>query len=386
MRLHCSLVVALLAVNGLNPALAINPCTSDATELERNLDLEMGGSHGRRPVSLHDAMEALHVPSVSIALIADNRVAWAKAYGDATPNTRYQAASLSKTVAAVAALRLVQHGRLSLDADVNDALTSWKLPRNDLTQNHPVTLRGLLSMTAGIGVPGYLGYARGTPRANTVEILDGTPPATSMPVRVQHVPGSAYAYSGGSYQIVQLMIEDSTHASFADTVKALVFQPTGMFSSTYELTPASEIGEPVARGHDADGQQLPGGWREVPELAAGGLWSTPTDLARLLISLSHSYAGQRDTLLSQPLAEEMMTRNNVGPYGLGVVVAGSRRNLVIMRRGQNVGYQVYMLIYPNTGDGIVIMTGSNNGTTLATSLIRRAATFYAWPPLGPLMD
>jgi CubicO group peptidase (beta-lactamase class C family) len=384
-RTVCRGIVTLALTFG-SPAFAANACINDAAPLEHNLHVKRNESDDVHSMRLQDAMQTLHVPSVSIALIAHNRIAWARAYGNATPNTLYQAASLSKTVAAVAALRLVQDRRLKLDANVNDELTSWKLPASGQQSKQVVTLRRLLSMTAGVGVPGYPGYERGSPRPSTLEIIDGKPPATSPPVRVQRVPGSAYAYSGGGYQIVQLMIEDATHTSFADAVKRLVLQPVGMLSSTYELSPELTSADSVAQGDLEDGRALPGGWREIPELAAGGLWSTPTDLARLLISISHSYAGQQPALLRRDLARAMLTRSSVGPYGLGVAVAGTGRDLVVMKRGQNVGYQAYMLIFPRSGDGIVIMTGSDNGTALETALIRRAASVCGWPALGPLMD
>jgi CubicO group peptidase (beta-lactamase class C family) len=141
----------------------------------------------------------------------------------------------------------------------------------------------------------------------------------------------------------------------------------------------------MATGHLASGAELPGGWRAMPEMAAGGLWSTPTDLARLLIGISKSYKGIDDPLLSQAMAREMLKQNG-GPYGLGLAVSGSGRSLVLMKRGQNVGYQGYMLIFPATGQGIVVMANSDNGTTLATSIIRRAASVLHWPHLGKLRD
>jgi CubicO group peptidase (beta-lactamase class C family) len=140
----------------------------------------------------------------------------------------------------------------------------------------------------------------------------------------------------------------------------------------------------VATGHDASGAELPGGWRVLPELAAAGLWSTPTDLARLLVQIARAYRGAGG-LLEAWLARAMLTRQNGGPYGLGAAVAGSGRNLVLMKSGQNVGYQGYMLVFPEAGQGMVVMTGSDNGNMLSTALIRRAATIYHWPQLGPLL-
>jgi CubicO group peptidase (beta-lactamase class C family) len=357
--------------------------TSEAKPLETDLDVQPPGEPSRH-VTLTLALRILKVPSVSIATISEDRIDWAAAYGGASTRTAYQAGSMSKTVAAVAALRLVEQGRLALDRDVNTELTSWHIPRTSLTRGHPVTLRRLLSMTAGINVPGFVGYRPDETLPSLVQILEGTPPANSPPVRVVHTPGTGYAYSGGGYEIVQALIQDASRQPYAELVKELVLQPVEMNDSFFGQRPRAP-GQQMATGHLSSGAELPDGWRAMPEMAAGGLWSTPTDLARLLIAISQSYKGADDALLSKAMARAMMKQNG-GPYGLGVAVSGSGRSLVLMKRGQNVGYQGYMLIFPATGQGIVVMANSDNGTTLATSIIRRAASVFHWPHLGELHD
>jgi CubicO group peptidase (beta-lactamase class C family) len=360
--------------------------------IEHGLDIARPGDGATRDLDLDEALRALAIPSVSLAVIDRGGLAFARAHsqdGAASATTLYQAASLSKTVAAVAALRLVQQGRLDLDRDVNADLVSWRVPADDRTRGGgpPVTLRGFLSMTGGIGVPGYLGYEPGAPLPTLVQILDGVPPANSPPVRVEYVPGSRYAYSGGGYEIAQALVQDATHRSFADALQDLVLRPAGMEDSTFAQPLPAALAARAATGHRADGAELPGGgWRVMPELAAGGLWSTPADLARLLIEIIGAYRGEESRLLEPAIARAMVTPQNGGPYGLGGAVAGSGRSLVLMKRGQNIGYQGYMLVFPETGQGMVVMTGSDNGTTLATALIRRAAAVYGWPPLGALLD
>ena len=358
------------------------------SEVERGLEIIRPDSDVTAPehLDLGEVLQRLNIPSVGIALIERGEVAWARAHGAGTSTrTLYQAASLSKTVAAVAALRLVQQGRLDLDRDVNAQLTSWRVPETDLTRGRPVTLRGLLSMTGGIGVPGYLGYPPGAPLPSLVQILDGVSPATSPPVQVEYVPGSRYAYSGGGYEIVQAMIEDATRQPFEDVLQDLVLRPAGMADSLFVQPLPRTLTARAATGHSGGGAELPGGWRVMPELAAAGLWSTPTDLAKLLVEIARAYRGAGGGLLDGRMARAMFARQNGGPYGLGGAVAGSGRGLVLMKSGQNVGYQGYLLVYPETGQGLVVMTGSDNGTTLATALIRRAVTAYGWPPLGTLM-
>lgn len=357
----------------------------DASAIERGLDIEPPNG-SPETLDLGEALAKLNIPSVSIAIIDHNHLVWAGAYGDATAKTLYQAASISKLVTAVAALRLVQDGRLDLDADVNSQLTSWRIPETSLTRGHPVTLRGLLSMTGGIDVPGYVGYAPGSPLPSLDQILDGVPPANSPPVRATYQPGFRYLYSGGGYEIVQALIVDATRQSFADAMQNLALRPADMSESVFIQPPTASMLADIATGHYSNGQELPGGWRVVPELAAGGLWSTPTDLATLLIEIARAYRGDDDRLLNRDLARQMFARQNGGPYGLGGAVEGSGRDLVLMKRGQNIGYQAYLLIFPETGQGMVVMTGSDNGSTLAAALLRRAAIAFRWPPLGALHD
>jgi CubicO group peptidase (beta-lactamase class C family) len=354
--------------------------------IEHGLEVRLPGQAAGETIDLAEALRTLHIPSVDVAVIDDGRVAWSRTFGRAPIDAIYQAASLSKLVTAVAALRLVDRGVLDLDRNVNDDLTTWRLPDNEWTRTRPVTLRGLLSMTAGIGVPGYLGYEPGAALPTLQQILDGTPPANSPPVRVEALPDSRYAYSGGGYEVVQALIEAATKMRFQDALEQLVLKPAAMPNSAFLQPLPVELTRRAATGHDAGGNELPGGWRVVPELAAGGLWSSATDLAHLLVALERSHRGGPDTLLARATAWAMMTQQNGGPYGLGGAIGGLGQNRALMKRGQNIGYQSYMLLFPATGQGIVVLTGSDNGTTLATALIRRAADAYRWPPLGPLRD
>ena len=364
----------------------VSPNCGRFASLEHGLELARPDGATAQRVDLGAALQKLNIPSVSIALIDHGELSWTRAFGDASTRTLYQAASMSKLVAAVGALRLVQQGSLNLDRDVNKALVSWHLPTSSLTNGRWVTLRGLLSMTGGIGVPGYLGYDPGAPLPNLLQILDGMPPANSPPVRVDRVPDQAYAYSGGGYEIIQALVEDSTRRPFAEAMQDLLLRPFGMSDSTFVQPPPHALLGRIATGHLANGSELPGGWRVIPELAAGGLWSTPMDLAKLLIVVAGAYRGNDTRLLNQAIARTMLSPQNGGPYGLGAALAGSGSDLVVMKRGQNVGYQGYMLMFPETGQGMVVMTGSDNGTTLATALLRRAAAIFHWPPLGPLLD
>ncbi len=358
---------------------------ADPAGLETGLTVKIGGV--AKTLTLAAAMAALNIPSVSVALIDEDRIAVARAYGQgATPETLFQAASLSKFVAAIGAMRLVDEKRLSLDDDVNKALTSWRVPSNDLDKDHPVTLRGLLSMTAGIGVPGFLGYAVGAKLPTLMEILDGAPPANSPPVTVIAVPGSGYHYSGGGYEIAEALMVDTLHTPFAETMDALVLEPAAMSHSTFTQPLPDALTAKAVTGHLADGTEVSGGYHVFPEHAAAGLWSTPTDIANLLLLIGRAWRGESGLFLKPETAREMLTAQNGGPYGLGATIADSGGSLIVMKRGQNVGYQSYLILLPGEGEGMVVMTNSDNGSILAEALIRRAAELQAWPALPPLAD
>ena len=376
-----------VAVLGVAAALLLSAPTfaADPTDLETKLTITIDGLE--RTLSLEEAKAALNIPSVSLALIDQDSIAFARAYGEnATPNTLYQAASLSKFVAAVGAMRLVDQKTLALDEDVNAGLTSWKVPANGFDKTHPVTLRGLLSMTAGVGVPGFLGYAVDAPLPNLTQILYGDPPANSPPITVIAEPDSKYAYSGGGYEIAEALMIDVAQAPFPDLMDRLVLKPAGMSKSTFAQPLPHERETQAVMGHLADGKEVLGGWHVFPEHAAAGLWSTPTDLANLLLAISRSWRGASSLFLLPETVRGMLAPRNGGPYGLGAAITTSNGSLIVMKRGQNIGYQAYLILLPGEGQGMVVMTNSDNGSILAEALIRRAAELYGWPKLGRLED
>ncbi len=249
-----------------------------------------------------------------------------------------------------------------------------------------MTLRGLLSMTAGVNVPGFLGYAVGTPLPALVQILDGTPPANSAPVAVIAVPGSSYHYSGGGFEIAEALMDDVVGTPFVEVMDRLVLKPAGMPHSTFAQPLPQPLEPKAAKGHLADGTEVSGGFHVFPEHAAAGLWSTPSDLAQLLLLVGRAWRGESHLFLRPDTAREMLTPQFGGPYGLGAAISGKGGGLVLEKRGQNVGYQGYLILFPARGQGMVVMTNSDNGSILAEALIRRAGDVYGWAPFGPLAD
>jgi CubicO group peptidase (beta-lactamase class C family) len=310
-------------------------------------------------VASFDAMRGDHgVPSISVALVEGGHVTLAQrgvrsvASGEAVgPETRYQAASMSKTIAALTALRLSQDGRVSLDQDVARYLKHWKLPAPPSGASKPVTLRRLFGMTAGCNVPGYFGYAAGAALPDDVQILQGASPANSPVVRIVQAPGSARAYSGGGCQIGQVVLEDATGQSFGAVVEELVLKPLDMIHSAFWQPPAASDAAMLAVAHDRNGREVAGHFHVYPELAAAGLWSTPSDLAQLIVAMAKAARGDKTTPFGDRALAGMLTSVDDLGYGLGIALAGSARDRVAMKRGNNLGFRGGLVRLPQKRAG-----------------------------------
>ena len=340
---------------------------------------------------LIDRMKHYHVPGVSIAVFDEGQILWARGFGLAdipankpvTPETLFQAASVSKSVTAFAALQLVQQGKLNLDEDVNRKLVSWKVPENEFTRNEKVTLRRLLSHTAGLNVASVGGYLAGEPLPTTVQILDGQKPANNEPVRVDRTPGKEFRYSGGGYVAVQLLLMDVTHKPFPDLLHDLVFEPLGMTHSTFEVPLRKSLWTEAAKPYASNGTPAEGGWPlGYPAMAPAGLWTTPSDLARFAMEVQKAYDGH-SKLLSSALAHEMVAYQSDEIYGLGVALAQRRHPLRFWHSGANGNYKCLFEAFAATGQGLVIMTNGDGGLRLIGEIQRAVAQEYSWPDGRP---
>lgn len=348
---------------------------------------------GQPPVQmkLAERMNFYKTPAVSVAVINNGRIEWARGYGvreagtdlPVTQETRFQAASISKPVAAMAALRLVMEGKLSLDENVNAKLKSWKLPENEFTAQNPVTLRRILSHSAGITVHGFPGYAFDVPLPTLQQILDGTKPANTAPIRVDIPPGSQWRYSGGGYTVMQQLVMDVTGRPFPELLKETVLDKIGMLHSGYLHPLPKSLWSAAAVAYGSDGTAIKGNWHIYPELAAAGLWTTPSDLARFAIEIQESLAGKSNKVLSQEMARQMVTVQK-GDYGLGLALAGSGKAANFSHGGSNAGYRCQLVAYRETGQGAVIMTDSDSGGPLMNEVLRSIAREYGWPDYHPV--
>lgn len=330
-------------------------------------------------------MRAQHVPGVSIAIIDGYRIVWAHGYGfveagssqPVTPETRFQAASISKPVAAMAALKLVEEGKLSLDEDVNGKLKSWKIPENEFTREEKVTLRRLLSHSAGLTVHGFPGYDVDDKLPTIPQVLDGLKQANTAPVRVDIKPGSKSRYSGGGITVMQLLMMDVTARQFPALMQALVLSRIGMTHSTYQQPPPEDWKASAATGHGENGEKIHGGWHVYPEMAAAGLWTTPSDLAKFAIELQLSKDVKANHVLSREMTHQMLTRQ-ISDVGLGIMLNGKER---FSHAGSNEGFKCLLAATMTTGQGIVIMTNGDQGWRLADEIRDAVAEEYHWPTM-----
>jgi CubicO group peptidase (beta-lactamase class C family) len=336
--------------------------------------------------TLANRMAALKVPGVSIAVINNGEIEWARGYGMAdvasgtpvTETTLFQAASISKPVAATAALRLMERGELDLDEDVNSRLTSWQIPEIRHTATEPVTLRRLLTHTAGLTVDGFPGYGPNEEIPSTVGVLEGD--GNTPPILPDTTPGALWRYSGGGYTVMQLLLSDVTGQPFPELMRELVLDPVGMTLSTYEQPLPDERRGEAATAYRGDGSEVDGKWHTYPEMAAAGLWTTPSDLARWAIAVQRARAGAEEGPLSPELVGKML-QPHLNNWGLGPSVSEDGR--WFGHGGSNQGFRCQVVALMDGGKGAVVMTNSDNGSALMREIFITIDAEYGWGIIQP---
>lgn len=341
-----------------------------------------------RPAPRHtiqERMKALNVNGVSIAVIQDYQIDWTRSYGLAdvstnrpvTAETLFLAGSISKPVSAAGALSLVEQEKVKLDEDVNSYLKSWKVAENEFTKEQKVTLRRLLSHTAGLTVHGFPGYDAASAVPTIPQILDGVKPANTPPVRVDLAPGSTFRYSGGGYTVAQLVMADVTGQAFPVFMHRAVLAKAGMQQSTFENPLPQRLRPSAASGYKANGDAVPGRHHTYPEMAAAGLWTTASDLARFLIEIQNGREGRSNRILKQATIEEML-RPEKQNYALGFGINDRDGVKQFSHGGTDAGFQARLAATVD-GRGFVVMTNSENGGRLASEFALSVAAAYGWP-------
>ena len=331
-------------------------------------------------------MARRHIRGLSLAVIQDGRIVVARGYGvtddstatPVTPTTLFQAGSISKPVAALGALHLVEAGRLTLDGDVNGLLTTWHVPDNRFTATEKVTLRRILSHNAGFTVHGFPGYDVNDPRPSLVQVLDGVAPANTPAIRVDTTPGAIWRYSGGGFTVMQQMMIDVTGMPFPRYMQRTVLDPIGMTNSSYEQPQPAARAARTATGYYPDGSPVRGRWHVYPEMAAAGLWTTASDLARFAIEIQRTLAGRGHGVISPAMARQYVTVQK-DPSGLGIIVNDSGAAQTFGHGGRDEGFDAQLIAFVHSGQGAAIMIDANDDSRFMGRLLDFIGRAWGWP-------
>ncbi|MGI6358387.1 MAG: serine hydrolase domain-containing protein [Bacillota bacterium] len=347
------------------------------------------------PASLEARMRQYGVPGVSIAVLMDNRaqsfsfgLKEAGQAGAVGPDTMFQAASISKPVFALAVMRLVERGKLDLDADIRHYLGSDLVRASADWQPH-LTLRQLLSHRAGLTVHGFPGYPAGAALPSLVQVLRGEEPANTKPVVVDIIPGQQFRYSGGGTTLAQLIVESVLGKQLPQIMDELILHPLGLKQSTYAQPLPARFEQHAASGHLSSGQVVVGKWHTYPEAAAAGLWTTPSDLVRLGNEVQASLRGE-SKLFSQTMIEEMLTPNltdfvpMADAIGIGFFLNGTGSCARFLHGGSNHGYLSRLTMYKQSSQGAAIMVNSDRGRGLICEIEMAIAAEFGWAGYLPL--
>jgi CubicO group peptidase (beta-lactamase class C family) len=354
------------------------------------LSVPMGQNQPPLEMTIQQLMDTFKVPGLSVAVIDNYQIVFAKGFGVTEPggskpvttHTLFQAGSISKPVAAAGALWLVEHGKLSLDEDVNQKLKTWKVPENEFTAKEKVTLRRLVSHSAGLTVHGFPGYAAGAPVPTLVEIFNGEKPANTAAIRVDFVPGTKMRYSGGGVTIEQQLMIDVTGTPFPEFMRKTVLEKAGMTESTYEQPIPAARAALTANGTYFDGKPVAGRWHIYPEMAAAGLWTTPTDLAKFAIEIALSKQGKANHILSEKMTREMLTpqikaEGGEGSVGLAFFLGPSAPDQ-FGHGGADEGFQANLVMFADSGQGLAIMGNSDSFFNVEPYVAEAIAKAYGW--------
>ncbi len=333
-----------------------------------------------------DRMKFYKVPSVSIALINNGKIEWVKAYGYAdiegkrlaNTNTLYQVASISKSVNSLGIMRLVKNGKLSFSKDIRSYLKTWKFPDNEFSEGKTITLKNLLSHTAGLSVHGFVGYATTDTIPTINQILDGKRPANNEPVIPIFPPSKHFEYSGGGSTVIRKILDDNISNNYDSLMQVLVLKPLKMNNSTFSQ-PLKPQYKNYAYAYDKNMQLLKGNYYIYPEQSAGGLWATATDIAKFVLDIQNSLNGNKTAILDKNATVEMLTPvlNN---YALGFGIDEKGGEKYFWHEGESYGFQSIYYGSFSIGKGVVILTNSYpaNGKPLVYEILHSVASVYHW--------
>ncbi len=333
--------------------------------------------------NLQERMDFYKVPGMSIAIVENGKIKWARGYGYAytesgkkvDTHTLFQAGSISKPVAALAALKLYENDSLELKKDVNYYLKNWQIPENEFTKTEKVSLEKLLSHTAGMTVHGFPGYRQTDNFPEIIDVLNGK--GNTAKIVVDTIPGSIWRYSGGGYTVMEKVVEDVSGVPFETYMSKNILLPIGMKNSTYQQPIGKEFQSNISAAYDGNGNLIEGLWHNYPEQAAAGLWTTPSDLALYCIEIQDILKGKKEGVLTKETIERMLTKHK-NNWGLGLSLRYERDSLIFSHGGKNAGFTNDLVAYAYQGKALIVMTNADNGGKLISEIKNAVSEYYNW--------
>ncbi|MDT0558787.1 serine hydrolase domain-containing protein [Ichthyenterobacterium sp. W332] len=353
--------------------------------LERTLQIV---GQPKQTFSIEERMKLYNVPGMSIAVVEDGELRWAKGYGIANSktgdkvdeNTLFQAGSISKPVAALAVMKLYEEGKIDLDEDVNTYLKDWSIPKNKWDVDQKVTLRLLLTHSAGTTVHGFPGYKQEDRFPSIIKVLQGK--GNTDKVVLDTIPGTKWRYSGGGYTIMEKVVEDVSNMYLEDYMMDNLFKPLSMTRSTYDQPIDTNEYHNISAAYDGNGEIVEGLWNNYPEQAAAGLWTTPTDLAKYCIEVQKGYNQNVDGVLKSSTIKTMLTKH-LNEWGLGPSLEKEGDSLIFQHGGKNNGFTNNLRAYANLGRAVIVMTSADRGNELINEVMLSISEYYNWNLMKP---
>lgn len=339
-----------------------------------------------RPSTIEKRLKELGINGVSIAVINNYKLDWAKGYGMADVKTNtpvsvytlFLAGSISKSVNAMGVLKLADQNKIDLHKNINEYLKSWKFPADSFTKGKNISIANLLSHSAGLSVHGFPGYAPGDSIPSVQQILDGKRPANTAAVRSLFEPGTKFKYSGGGTTISQLIVSDVTGMPYENFMQKEVLLKLGMNSSTFKQPYAVGEWKNYATAYKGDGKEVKGRFHVYPEMAAAGLWTNPTDLSKFIIETQLSYLERSNKVLSKDATNRMLTFHVDSSVGLGVFFNKESGKQFFSHGGADEGFRAMYFGSFEDGYGAVIMVNSDNGKIM-NEIMHSIQEVYNWP-------
>lgn len=357
---------------------------SEISVIENGLikNIQIKGDSAQR-FNIQERMDYYKVPGVSIAVVENGKIKWAKGYGYANTetgtkvdiNTLFQAGSISKPLAALSALKLIENESLELNKDVNYYLKEWQVPESKFTKTEKVTLEKLLTHTAGMTVHGFPGYQQADEFPEIIDVLNGN--GNTAKILVDTIPGSIWRYSGGGYTVMEKVVEDVSGMSLDEYMTKNILIPIGMKNSTFQQPITKEWQNNISAAYDGNGVIIKGLWNNYPEQAAAGLWTTASDLALYCIEIQEINQGKEDGVLTRKTVDKMLTKHK-NDWGLGPSLQNQKDSLIFGHGGKNAGFTNDMKAYAYQGNAIVVMTNADNGGKLISEIQNAVSKHYNW--------